>query len=274
MLKQLIRLSFKKLFENKVFRKKAIFQLKQYFYPELGFKIEIGNGLCCPIVDPSASYSFTEIFFDNEYKSVFKEISLPNTWLDLGSHYGFFSLYVASLKKKDLGPSNFKALLVDADSRVSEGVQKLIRLNRLESHFTFTHGAIASGSGTVSFAEQEVMSSSLANITVNPIHNCRKVPIIDQSSILNLLSPPYDLVKIDVEGGEYDFFVSYERVLEETKHLVVEWHSWHSGGGGCQQIHELAEMYGFRLIKVIQNPKLCDVSNPKNLVGVLLFSKQ
>ncbi|MFM5985593.1 MAG: FkbM family methyltransferase, partial [Sphaerospermopsis kisseleviana] len=239
---------------------------------DLGFQISIGNDLACPIVDQSSLYSFSEIFLEDEYKRVFEIINLPSRWLDLGCHYGFFSLYTAGLHAK-VGQVAFQALLVDADSRVRHGVDSLIRLNRLDSCFMFHHGAIASGSGQVRFLEQDVMSSSLTGMTEHFSHpSMREVPIADESAITALMPPPYDLVKIDVEGGEYDFFSSYDQVLAGTANIVVEWHSWHRGGGGMQQIIDLAEARGFRLLKEIHPAKFCGHSDDRRMVGVLLFS--
>jgi FkbM family methyltransferase len=274
MVKRLAQSAFHALFANPLFRKRAIFHLKQYYYGELAFFVDLGYGYRCPIFEASAQYSFTEIFFDDEYAGVFELIDLPGRWLDLGCHYGFFSLYVAWMKNKQCRDSSFGALLVDADSRVYNGLSSLLTHNNLSSHFIFMHGAIASGNGFVDFNQRNVMSSSLAQ----PHSDSRpsrllSVPIIDSSTILNAFSPPYDLVKIDVEGGEYDFLLSYGQVLAEAKHLVIEWHSWHRGGGSYDQIRTMAESHGFHFRKEIQPPKDCGENNSGLRVGVFLFSK-
>jgi FkbM family methyltransferase len=274
MFSSLSRLAFSRLFDYKPFRDKVIFHLRQYYYPELQFTIDLGFGLSCPIHDFSASYSFTEIFFENEYKPVFELIPLPIRWLDLGCHYGFFSLYVSWLWKQSRNSTSIRGLLVDADSRVSLGVSSLINRNSLQENLIFMYGAIASGSGHVSFNESEVMSSSLSSLLDNHTSiTSSSVPIIDQHSLISHLSPPYDLVKIDTEGGEFDFFLSYDLILSQTTHLVVEWHSWHRGGGSAQQIIDLANGYGFSLLKEIQPPKPCGTPGSGQQVGVFLFSK-
>jgi FkbM family methyltransferase len=274
MVKRLAQSAFHALFANPLFRKRAIFHLKQFYYRELGFCVDLGYGYRCPIADASAQYSFTEIFFDNEYSAVFDLIELPDRWLDLGCHYGYFSLYVAWMRQKQRRHSSFGALLIDADSRIHNGLSSLLTLNNLSSHFSFLHGAIASGDGFVDFNQQDVMSSSLAQLQPNS----RSLPktsvrIIDHSMILNAFPPPYDLVKIDVEGGEYDFLLSYGQVLAQAKHLVIEWHSWHRGGGSSDHIRSMAESHGFHFRKEIQPPKDCGEDDSGLQVGVFLFSK-
>ena len=274
MLKQLGQTVFHALFANPLFRKRAIFHLKQFYYRELGFCVDLGYGYRCPIAEASAQYSFTEIFFDDEYASVFKLIKLPDRWLDLGCHYGFFSLYVAWMRRRQSNNSSFEALLVDADSRIRNGLSSLLSLNNLSSHFSFLHGAIASGNGFVDFSQQDVMSSSLAQLHADSKSaHLTNVPIIDYLMILNAFPPPYDLVKIDIEGGEYDFLLSYGQVLAQAKHLVIEWHSWHRGGGSSDQIRSMAESHGFHFRKEIQPPKDCGEEDSNLRVGVFLFSK-
>jgi hypothetical protein len=75
-----------------------------------------------------------------------------------------------------------------------------------------------------------------------------------------------------VEGGEYDFLLSYDKVLCETQYLVVEWHSWHRGGGSSAQILQMAESRGFSLLRVIQEPQECEGSSNRQ-VGVYLLGR-
>jgi hypothetical protein len=59
------------------------------------------------------------------------------------------------------------------------------------------------------------------------------------------LAPPYDLVKIDVEGAEYDFLLPYNEILSSTNSLIIEWHSWHRGGRSVLEIQKIVQSYGF-----------------------------
>ena len=265
--------TFAKLFEFTLFRQKALFHIKTYFYNELDIAVQLGFGFSCPIHHPSANCSFTEIFFEGEYDSVFSEIPLPDRWLDLGCHYGFFSLYVAWLRAKCGMVEPFSALLVDADSRVEAGVNSLFSLNHFGSQANFLNGAIAEGSGSIGFHEQDFMSSLLSDLDPKDSTSAsRKVPIIDQNAILQIIPPPYDLIKIDVEGGEYDFLLAYDKILQSASYLVIEWHSWHRGGGSGDQILKLAHDCGFSLLKTIQEPKYCG-SSMTDQVGVFLLKR-
>lgn len=261
-------------FQNRLLRRHSVDHLKQYFYHELGFSLQLGFGIVTPFYASQSLCSFSEIFFEGEYESVFSEISLPDRWVDLGCHYGYFSLYLAWLRAK-AGLHSFQALLVDADQRVMPALNELVLQNNWQEQVVYLYGAIAEGSGYVRFREHSFMSSMLDDLSLRVDNIQRKsysVPIIDQNVILATMPPPYDLLKIDVEGGEYDFLTNYGKVLDNSKSLLIEWHSWHRGGGSAEQIKSLAESKGFKLVRVIREPSKPSADTIQtHFAGVFLF---
>jgi hypothetical protein len=65
----------------------------------------------------------------------------------------------------------------------------------------------------------------------------------------NLQNQSFDLIKCDLEGAEWDFLIHYSSLLKNSKSLVMEWHSWHSGDGGFSQIEKKLADLGFQIIK-------------------------
>jgi FkbM family methyltransferase len=264
-------------FKNGLLRRHSVDNLNVNYYNELGFALQLGWGLVSPFYAKESLCSFSEIFFEGEYESVFAEIGLPGRWLDLGCHYGYFSLYVAWLRARAGLGHPFQALLVDADQRVLPALHQLIIQNNWQEQVVYLYGAIAQGSGCVSFCQQPFMSSKLDDLSLRVDRvqgKSNSVPIIDQNAILASMPPSYDLVKIDVEGGEYDFLMYYDTIIEESKNLLIEWHSWHRGGGSAEQIRSLIESKGFRLVRVIREPLKPSSDNPQNhCAGVFLFTK-
>ena len=59
----------------------------------------------------------------------------------------------------------------------------------------------------------------------------------------------FDLIKCDLEGAEWDFIIHYSSLLGNSKFLVMEWHSWHSGNGGFPQIEQKLTDLEFQIIK-------------------------
>ena len=63
-----------------------------------------------------------------------------------------------------------------------------------------------------------------------------KVIICKEQDIKLILNGNYDLVKVDIEGSEWEFLEYYKGILENTRYLILEWHSWHCGGAGLNQL--------------------------------------
>jgi hypothetical protein len=74
----------------------------------------------------------------------------------------------------------------------------------------------------------------------------------------SLKDQSFDLIKCDLEGAEWDFLIHYSSLFKNSKFLVMEWHSWHIGGGGFPQIEKKLTEIGFQIIKS---------SSPQKAVG-------
>ena len=61
---------------------------------------------------------------------------------------------------------------------------------------------------------------------------------MSETDLMENLEPPYDLIKCDIEGSEWEFLNNYESLIKKSKYLLLEWHSWHEGGGGFPQIDQ------------------------------------
>jgi hypothetical protein len=98
------------------------------------------------------------------------------------------------------------------------------------------------------------MGSSLAGLGSSS-GECVPAPVLDEDALLKLFPPPYDLLKVDIEGAEIELLRHYPRVIEQSRCLCLEWHSWHSGGGGLAQIRQLAGDLGLVFSREIQPPR-------------------
>lgn len=254
-------------------RRRIIFELRQRHYADLHITVPIGRGIRCPISFHDAKVSFEQIFFESEYEPAFRRIPLPARWLDLGCHAGYFSLYVAWRRIHQGLSHGGQALLVDGDARVEPAVTRLITDPGLRASFQFRHGAISAAPGEHDFAVRDQMNSGMADIAAAS-GPTRPVTTLGADEILRLLPPPYDLVKLDIEGGEYDFFTAYQPVIAQTNALLLEWHSWHPGGGGRDQIHQLAEGTGFELDAEIVAAQPVPRGAGTGHCGVLLYQRK
>jgi FkbM family methyltransferase len=248
-------------------RHRLAFQVGYRCLSELNLSIQLGHGVYLPWFDQEVGASFAEVFLEQEYAALFRFMAPPTRWVDLGAYAGFFSAWILwnrnRMKIRDSAP---EALLIDADQRSTSLIGALLRVNNLTDKFRFCHGAIADGTGTCRFVRRSYMSSSLASTAVLP-DQALEVPILTAEEIMAAFQPPYDLVKVDIEGAEYEFLLNHRKFLAQCKYLVMEWHSWHSGGGGLSQLQDLAATAGFSQLAQLQ--PACDV--PRGQTGTLLF---
>jgi FkbM family methyltransferase len=257
------------LSENAI-RRRLLFQLKQNHYDELDLVVPLPNDLRCPVTNSAHWYSFSEIFVQREYESALNAMPLPVRWIDLGCHAGYFSLYVA-MRANRAELDRLEALLIDADPRVAVGVNKLISLNSTIS-FAFRNGLVGDGAGMRDFHLGPVMSSAATTTASANSGETVSTEIISQSEIMQGLPPPYDLIKVDIEGGEFEFMAHYKDLIAATKYLLLEWHSWGTEGGGAQKVIGLAADLGFTLLSEATPSHDVILDGKAEQCGVLLFA--
>jgi FkbM family methyltransferase len=231
-------------------RRRVIFEIKYRWYKDLDLMIPLSKGFVCPIPEHDALYSFAEIFASNEYGSFLQHTGLPKRWIDLGCHAGYFTLYLA-WQRAQSGENDWTALLIDADARVKEQTEKTIELNQIRKNCELIWGLISSQEGVHNFGLRDGMGSS-TDLSIAGIRKVSSVRTLSPSEILKSFPPPYDLIKVDIEGGEYDFVESYEEVYRQASSLLFEWHSSDREGSGEQRLRQAIEARGFRFIETIQ----------------------
>jgi FkbM family methyltransferase len=227
-------------------RRQIINFIRRKHYNEINIRIPVGEKLLCPVCFPESWVSFNEIFFHNEYEEAFKRIPMPKRWLDLGCHAGYFSLWVLWRYGKNRSQDAFSALLVDADLRAIEATREMIEINCLEDKFFLRHGVI-SQNPQERFRKKSYMDSSVIRDN-NYDDGCVIVKTLEPEQILSILGPPYDLVKVDIEGGELDFLASYGVVINSSKYILMEWHSPDFSNTRKEKINQIMAEYKFDLV--------------------------
>jgi FkbM family methyltransferase len=253
-------------------RRRVAFELTQRWFSDLNLQIPLSEGFGCPIPDLDALYSFSEIFATGEYGSFLEEISLPKRWIDLGCHAGYFTLYLA-WRRAATGEPEWEALLLDADPRMKGLTEKTLKINRIEQHCTLLWGSICSSSGAQRFALRAGMGSSL-DLHFSGVRKVTRVPSVSPAAILESFPPPYDLIKIDIEGAEYDFAENYVEVHKHASAILIEWHARDRQGSGKERIHELLGSSGFRVVKTMRPVRLLYLDGDWYSSGVELYRRK
>ena len=217
-------------------RRRLAFAIKQDYFAELQLRMPLGTGLTAPLDEWDAFVAFSETFLGSEYGDLFQRIPLPDRWLDFGCHRGYFSLWVALEKARHGRRDASQALLIDADPRAATWFKNLMACNRSLRTFQFLQGAVATpeSGDEVTFAQREGMNSLHPGDMPVECKDLITVPRLRAEHVTALLAPPYDLIKVDIEGAEFALLDTMGELLAQARHLVIEWHGWNDGGAAAE----------------------------------------
>ena len=254
-------------------RERVGFALSQSYYADLQVSVPLTDGLQCPITHRDYWHSFSEIFVQREYDGAWQHMPLPRKWLDLGCHAGYFSLYLLWKNARARCAIRPEALLIDADARTEEAVGRMLRLNRLDKQVRYIMGAIARSGDTSLFVERPCMSSSLSRTqSRGDDGTARRVRVVSSREILETLEPPYDLIKVDLEGGELELLPAYAEVLAATRYVLLEWHS--RGGESTRDLMiDAFKALQFQATELVAG-RVVDAGDGEMTCGILLFESE
>lgn len=155
------------------------------------------------VPDYAAYKALDDVFSKREYE--FELAEPPKAILDLGGHVGSSVLFFR--RKWPLAAIT----VVEANPRLVE----FLRRNVGELGVTILHAAVAKESGTVPFADSdESWGGKIGS-------GNQRVPAI---SLDRLLAEPVDVLKLDIEGAEFDVVPGSER-LSSVRVVVGEIHA-------------------------------------------------
>lgn len=248
------------IFQSVKLRKRVLHYLCNNYFHELKFSIPLGNNYWANLLENDSFDPFSEIFICQEYADF-----IPNEpilkLIDIGANYGYFSLWLQS--KIENCPLN--SLMIEASPKCKRSLQKIIDDKNLPN-FKLLSRAIGDPVTTFTeFYDRPFMAGSViqGSEDATPI----KIKTLQEVEITNSMQPPYDLIKCDIEGAEWEFLINYPNIIKNTKYLVMEWHSWHLGGGGITQIQKQLKDLGYSILK--SNPATKAIGR-KGEVGMLL----
>ena len=217
--------------------------LRLDYFHEFHHSIPLGNNYWAHLWENDAYDSFSEIFIQKEYANFIPDEPIANL-LDLGAHYGYFSLWLQSKRPQD----QIHSLMVEPSQRCQRSLEKMAQYPKLGGRFQYLQAAVGSPKEEYTqFFERPFMGGSLFSTSYA---DCSyEVKTFTPSDDPSLTNKSFDLIKCDLEGAEWDFLIHYSSLLIKSKFLVMEWHSWHSGDGGFPQIEKKLTEIGFQIIK-------------------------
>lgn len=231
------------IFKSVALRNRVLFYLRNNYFHELEYSIPIGNGLRADLLEHDAYDSFSEIFIQNEYTDYLPNEPISKI-LDIGAHYGFFSLWIQS-KYPD---KEISSLMIEPSPKCNRSLEKLARQPHFKGRFLYLQKAIGRFDlQKTRFYDRSYMGGSIFENSANETYV--SIETLKEAEVLNTSAPPYDLIKCDIEGSEWEFINYYPKILRVSKYLLLEWHGWHQGGGGFNQISDKLSEINFEIIR-------------------------
>ena len=225
------------------FRRAMLAHLRLDYFHEFHYSIPLANNYWAHLWENDSYDSFSEIFIQQEYTDFIPDERITNI-LDLGANYGYFSLWLQS--KRPL--AEIHSFMVEPSQRCQRSLEKMVQDPKLGSRFKYLQAAVGNpNKERILFFERPFMGGSL--FSSSSAACSYEVKTLNLSGETNFKEQSFDLIKCDLEGSEWDFLINYSSLLKNSKFLVMEWHSWHSGNGGFPQIEKKLTDIGFQIIK-------------------------
>lgn len=190
--------------------------------------IRLRSGLRVRLRNHADVVVFWSVFSSKEYLALVHDLDALDldggVIVDCGAGIGMFSLLVEHLHRVgllDLGGYTVEA--IEPAAYNVPHLRKNLQVNLPEGSYTIHEGVVGQRTGSVSFYEspKRPWSGSLIDRPDTDSHAVTR-PYIDLAS---LIGDRPCLLKIDIEGGEFDLVDTYRTdVLTRVKAVIVEWH--------------------------------------------------
>lgn len=157
------------------------------------------------------------VFSGLEYPAEFLKVKPGDTVLDLGANIGAFPLYLNSLYPK----IEFHGYAIEPDRSNFEILKKNLDLNGVK--FDTYNIAISSQNGTANLTHgTKANAVALTDEPTGLRVTTKKLSTFCQEKDIDRIG----LMKIDVEGAEYDIFITdMEFIRERVDSIILEYHN-------------------------------------------------
>jgi FkbM family methyltransferase len=224
-------------------RNKLLFHLKHKYFHEFEHSIPLESGYWAHLLEKDSYDSFSEIFIKQEYLEFIPDEPISRI-LDIGAHYGYFSLWLQSRHPE----IELSSLMIEPSPSCARSLHNLANQEILDGRFSYLQRAIGlPDSESSPFYDRSHMAGSRYSLSQS--EKAIQVQNLSEADLVEKLEAPYDLIKCDIEGSEWEFLNNFQNLIKESKYLLLEWHSWHEGGGGFSQIEKSMHSLDFSMVR-------------------------
>lgn len=195
---------------------------------------------------------FQEVFLDKVYEQV-EEFIPQKGWnvFDIGANVGLYALHISS--RVDKG----RIICFEPNNLVYRVLQKNIMANKISNIKAFPiaigghTGRTEFQMGTTSTGSGSIMNWRFKGINYNKINRIQvKVDTLNNFTKERGMFGPIDLMKMDIEGAEFEALCGADEVLPRTKRIVMEYHDVEL----LPKITKKLKEFGFDCIRLLPSP--------------------
>jgi len=190
------------------------------------------------------------------------------TFIDLGCNVGYFTILLADIA----GGKPLKGLMVDANPEVIEEAEWHVKANQCLRE-VYPVAGLVGGKPSQGDGDFYVYSSNICSSREPVTGEDKNLPgawrqikvphvSIQKSWESHFGKTRCNLLKVDVEGAEFDLFRNETGFLEQVDAILLEWHKW---SVSLDDLKAFLTPLGFRLVKIFEEDA--------NL-GTCLFARQ
>src|SRR5450432_1267783 len=169
--------------------------------------------------------SLRDVFLSSHYWRLFEHLTVaPSFVVDLGGHCGHFAVLTELVIEERFGPSHARYLVVEAFADLLGNIRQTFDDTGIGARCTLVHGLVGRriGSGELRINRSNLLESSVAaGISAD---RSQKVAYVD---LLRYIpeGQPIDILKVDIEGSEYDLVDAYPTLIRQANLVVMEIHT-------------------------------------------------
>jgi len=168
--------------------------------------------------------SFRDVFMSSNYWRMFDHlVEPPKLIVDLGAHCGHFSVLCNICILERFGEDRANYILVEALPKLVQTIRRTISEVGLENQARIIQGVVGRKSGDAFFQrKQKNLLASKASF-----HKGSDSDQVLRYIDLDQVIPQHqaiDVLKIDIEGSEYDLLRNYESLFRRAKLVLIETH--------------------------------------------------
>lgn len=195
--------------------------------------------------------SFSEVFLNPHYWRLFERLSTPpKVIVDLGGNCGFFPVLCEIIAQSKFGESKTEYYVFEAIEAMIPNIAFAARQARIEERVNIIHGAVGKRNGRAVFTSGP--KSFLDSSTVFGGEKRRFRQQIDYINLEKYFEERdislIDVLKIDIEGSEYDLIETFPHLFDISQLIFIELHDI---GGQLQTAIRFFEKIGLTLIEPV-----------------------